>query len=199
MFKLLRTSGAGAPPTAATAFFGEYMGTGANIPSIDKGASFGIGVEFNVGVAAALKQFCVDASVFTGVSFWAKVGDVKNAAVIFDYVVPSQNVPSPASVTAGAPDADCTSKAVGACYNFPQKSFTLTTTWELYNLDFAAAKGSSGATVAGGKIQQIEWLPQTKDWDLSIDEVQYYSGTPPMGPATPPAPASGSGGSGGGN
>ncbi len=114
MFKLLRTAGAGAPPTAATAFFGEYMGTGAKIPTIDKGASFGVGVEFNVGVASALKQFCVDASVFTGVSFWAKVGDATNATVIFDYVVPSQNVPSPGSVTAGAPDADCTSKAVGA-------------------------------------------------------------------------------------
>ncbi len=149
-----------------------------------------------MGVNSSIMQYCVDASVFTGISFWAKVGSAANATVIADFVVPSQNVPSPASVTAGAPDADCTSTKAGACYNFPQKSFVLTTDWQQYTLDFATVKGSTGATVAGNKIQQIEWLPQTKDWDLSLDEISFYSGTPPAGAVTPPA-GSGSGGSGG--
>jgi hypothetical protein len=192
MFRILRTAGMGAPPTAPTGFFGEYMGTGANIPPTPM--AFGIGVEINVGVNASIQQYCVDASAFTGVSFWAKVGSAANAAVIADFVVPSQNKPSPASVTAGMPDADCTG---AVCYNFPQEKFMFTTDWQQYTLDFTV-KGATGATVAGDKIQQLEWLPQTADWDLSLDEISFYSGTPPTGPVTAPTAAGGSGGSGAG-
>src|SRR5450432_46994 len=48
-FKMLRTAGMGA---ASTAFFGEYKGTGANVPPTPM--AFGIGTEFNVGVNTAI-------------------------------------------------------------------------------------------------------------------------------------------------
>jgi hypothetical protein len=192
MFKISRTAGMGA---AATAFFGEYEGTGANVPPTP--GAFGVGVEMNVGdnPTALPPQYCVDASVFTGVSFWAKVGNAANATVVANFVIPSQNVPTPALVEAGAPDADCTSVAAGACYNFPQKTFALSTVWKQYTINFAEVTGATGAKIVHGRLQQLMWLAPTTNWDFSLDEIAFYNGTPPAGPVAPPTGSGGSGGS----
>ncbi len=170
---------------AGTAFGGHYAGMGAKTPVA---GGYGVGVEINVGVDKSIMQFCVDASAFQGVSFWAKAASSTNAKISAGFVVPSQN-----QVMNGG---DCPDTAPAAkCNNYPQKDFTLTTEWTNYTVDFSAVTGSTGAKVVGGKIQQVLWLAPTTDWDFSLDEVAFYTGTPPAGAVAPPAGSGGSGGS----
>ena len=166
----------------ATGFGARYFGTGAKTPVA---GGYGVGLEVNVGVAKDLPtpQYCVDASAFKGVSFWAKAGSATTATISAGFVVPSQN-----QVKNGG---DCLDSLPAAkCNNYPQKNFTLTTEWAQYTVDFEGLKGSTGATVVAGKVQQILWLAPTKDWDFSIDEVAFYATTPaPATPVVPPAAA----------
>ena len=182
---ILRTPGG----AAGTAFSGHYAGTGAITPLM---MGFGVGVEVNVGVDMSIQQFCVDASVFTGVSFWAKAGSATNASITAGFVVPSAN-----QVTNGGDCPDSTPALTAKCNNYPQKSITLTTDWQQYEVEWAGLKSATGQTVAGNKIQQILWLAPTSNWDFSLDEVAFYNTTPPAGAVAPP-PASGAGGAGSG-
>jgi len=182
---ILRTPGG----AAGTAFSGHYAGTGAITPLM---MGFGVGVEVNVGVDMSIQQFCVDASVFTGVSFWAKAGSATNATITAGFVVPSAN-----QVTNGGDCPDSTPALTAKCNNYPQKSITLTTDWQQYEVEWAGLKSATGQTVAGNKIQQILWLAPTSNWDFSLDEVAFYNTTPPAGPVAPPATGAGGAGSGG--
>ncbi len=169
-----------------TGFFGHYAGTGAKTPVA---GGYGVGLEINVGVDKSIPQYCVDASVFTGVSFWAKAASSTNAKISAGFVTPQQNQVMN--------NGDCPDATPTACNNYPQKDFTLTTDWQQYTVDFATTVSSKGQKVLNGKIQQILWLAPTADWDFSVDEVAFYSGT--TAPTTPVAPPSdGSGGTGAG-
>jgi hypothetical protein len=181
--QILRTPGG----AASTAFGGHYAGMGAKTPLM---MGYGVGVEINVGVDKTIPQYCVDASAFTGVSFWAKAATATNAKISAGFVVPSQN-----QVMFGG---DCPDATPAKCNNYPQKDFVLTTDWANYTVDFATVTGATGAKVVGGKIQQILWLAPTTDWDFSLDEVAFYSGTPPAGAVAPPAGTGGTGGTGSG-
>jgi hypothetical protein len=175
--QMLRAAGG----AATTMFSGHYAGMGAKTPVA---GGYGVGVEINVGVAKDLTppQYCVDASAFTGVSFWAKAAAVTNAKISAGFVVPSQNQVMN--------NGDCPDTAPAAkCNNYPQKNFVLTTDWAQYTVTFAEVTGSTGAKVVDGKVQQILFLAPTANWDFSLDEVAFYSGTAPTGPVAPPAAA----------
>jgi hypothetical protein len=161
-----------------TAFAGHYSGTGAKTPVA---GGYGVGLEYNVGIAKDISQYCVDASAYQGVSFWAKAGGT-NKTIAVGFVVPSQN-----QVKNGG---DCPDDAPAAnCNNYPQKNITLTDTWAQYTVDFVGPKGTKGATVVAGKVQQVLFLAPTADWDIWVDELAFYTGTPPAGAvAPPPAP-----------
>ena len=164
---------------AGTMFSVQYAGMGAKIPTM---MGYGVGLEINLGVdqMAMPPIYCIDASAFKGVSFWAKANGM-NKTVTVGFVVPSQN-----RVKFGG---DCPDAAADAkCNNYPQKSIALTAEWAQYTVDFAGLKGTTGATVVGGKVQQVLWLAPTADWDFSLDEIAFYATTPPAGPvAVPPA------------
>jgi hypothetical protein len=169
----------GATTTPTTMFAIQYSGMGAKTPVA---GGYGVGLEINVGIAKDLMppQYCVDASAFKGVSFWAKANGL-NKMISVGFVVPSQN-----QVKNGG---DCGDDLPPAkCNNYPQKNFTLTDTWAQYFVDFEGLKGSTGATVVAGKVQQVLWLAPTKDWDFSVDEVAFYT-TASMAPVAPPPAA----------
>jgi len=74
---------------------------------------------------------------------------------------------------------DCAVKA--NCYNHPSKTVTLTTTWMQYSVAFA--EGTGGTAKVKTVIQELGWLTPDAAWDFSLDEIQFYKGTPPTGPA----------------
>lgn len=186
MIKLLQVM----PGAATTAHAGEYKGTGANPPTKGMG-SFGVGLEINVGVDKSINQFCVDASAFTGVSFWAKAAASTEAKISAGFVIPQQNQ----KMFGG----DCSDTDAANCNNYPQSDIVLTTDWAQYTVDFATAKGTKGAKVVNGKVQQILFLSPDASWDYSLDEIAFYSGTKPTGPVAPPATGTGGTGAGGGS
>ena len=167
----------GAGGATTTMFSGHYSGTGAKTPVA---GGYGVGLEINVGIDKTAMIYCVDASVYKGVSFWAKAGGT-NKTISAGFVVPSQN-----QVKNGG---DCPDDALpAACNNYPQKNLTLTADWAQYTIAFDAVTGSKGAKVVNGKVQQILWLAPTADWDFYIDEVAFYKDLPaPTGPIAPPA------------
>ena len=136
------------------------MGTGAKTPVM---GGFGVGTLYNMAIDTANQIYCVDVTSFDGVTFWAKAGTA-GAHVGVNFVVPETNMP----------DGDCTT----ACFNHPQKLVTLTTDWAQYHVTFAEAVGGTGAKVKG-RIQMIGFLSPDSNWDLSLDEIQLYKGTPP--------------------
>jgi len=70
---------------------------------------------------------------------------------------------------------------MAACYNHPYKSVTLDSAdWKQYSVTFAEAAG--GSAKVKNVIQQLGWLSPDADWDFSLDEIQFYKGTPPTGP-----------------
>jgi hypothetical protein len=175
--QILRTAGG----AVSTLFSGHYFGMGAKTPVA---GGYGVGVEINVGVDKSISQYCVDASAFQGISFWAMSTATTNNKISAGFVVPSQNM-----VMNGG---DCPDTNAAGCNNYPQKNLVLTSTWAQYTVDFSEVTGSKGAKVVAGKIQQILWLAPTTDWDFSLDEVAFYTGTPPAGAVA--APATGTGG-----
>jgi len=91
------------------------------------------------------------------------------------------------AVTGGG---DCVKDS--GCFNHPFKTVPITTSWAQYSVKFSEAAGGkypSGGANAGGSatvmnvIQEIVWITLDQDWDYSIDEIQFFKGTPPTGPA----------------
>jgi hypothetical protein len=79
---------------------------------------------------------------------------------------------------------------VGVVYNVaidPNKIVTLTADWAQYSVAFAdAGMGmlpGGGAAKVTNKIQELLWITPDADWDFSLDEIRFYKGTPPTGPA----------------
>jgi len=182
--KLLQVSGG----AANTAHGGLYSGTGATTAA---NGGYGVGAVYNTAIDPSAMIYCVDISVFTGVSFWAKAGTA-GSMISLNYVLPTTNMVSmnDAGTNTGG---DCTAN----CYNHPRVTFSLTTEWAQYTAPFASANGGS-ATVQS-VIQEIAFLSPDANWDFSIDEIAFYTGTTaPTGPVGP-NPNGGSGTGAGGS
>ena len=86
---------------------------------------------------------------------------------------------------------DCVGTGTGhvGCYNHPSTSFTLTTDWVQYKAPFASATPGtvpSGMPISvGSVIQLLGWLSPDADWDFTLDEIAFYSGTPQAGAVGP--------------
>jgi hypothetical protein len=100
------------------------------------------------------------------VTFWAKGKAGTHLGVNFS--IPETNM---------KPDGDCTAM----CYSHPQKVISLTTEWAQYTVPFSQAM--AGTVKVNGRIQQLVLLSPEADWDYFVDEIQFYKGTPPTGPA----------------
>jgi hypothetical protein len=173
-----------------TAHSGHYTGTGAKLSTA---GGFGVGTLYNVGINPTIGQFCVDASAFTGVSFWAKLGSTAgaNTKVSLNYVIPAYNeqVFNDAGMQTGGGDCPPGPTGTGpSCFNYPKVEFTLTTDWAQYTAPFASATGGSGPVTAG-LIQEVLWLSPDADWDFYLDEIAFYSGTTAPTTAVGPNPA----------
>ena len=139
---------------------------------------------FNVSIDTVAKIYCIDISAFDGVTFWAK-GSAATSKVNVNFVLPETNEQN--AVTGGG---DCVKDS--GCFNHPFKTVPITTSWAQYSVKFSEAAGGkypSGGANAGGAatvknvIQELVWITLDPDWDFSIDEIQFYKGTPPTGPA----------------
>jgi hypothetical protein len=165
-FKMVQEAGG----ALGTGHFGHYAGMGAKTPVL---GGYGVGVIFNAAVDRVAMIYCVDVSAFDGVSFWAKAATVGSSRVALNFVIPSTNgPPTPGAVS----DGDC----VTGCFNHPMTAITLTTDWAPYSVTFAAAVGGTGARVTMNRLQALGWLSPDANWDFSIDEIQFYKGTPPL-------------------
>jgi hypothetical protein len=125
-----------------------------------------VGAVYNAAIDKVNNIFCVDVTAFDGITFWAKGKPGIRLGV--NFVIPETNM---------APDGDCTSD----CFNHPMKTVTLTATWAQYSVPFAAAV--TGSLRVADRIQQVAWLSPDSDWDYWLDEIQFYRGPPPPGPA----------------
>jgi hypothetical protein len=168
-----------------TAHSGHYAGTGAKLATA---GGFGVGTVYNTAIDPGAGIYCIDISVFTGVSFWAKAG-TNGAMISLNYVLPQTNMATmnDAGINTGG---DCETN----CFNHPKVTFTLTTTWAQYTAPFAMANG--GTAKVGNVIQELAWLSPDANWDFTLDEIAFYSGTPPTG-AVGPNPNGGGTSSGG--
>jgi hypothetical protein len=167
-FKIMQEAGG----AVGTGHFGHYMGTGARTPT-GTPAGFGVGIVYNTAIDTAAMIYCIDITAFDGVSFYAKAA-TDMAKVGVNFVVPATNMKATDPTLGGG---DCTT----ACYNHPAKSITLTTAWQPYHVTFAEAVSTTGTRVHN-VIQQLAWLSPDSNWDFSLDEIQFYKGTPPTGP-----------------
>jgi hypothetical protein len=127
---------------------------------------FGVGAIYNAAIDKAGGIYCVDVTAFDGVTFWAK--GKAGSKVEVNFVIPETN--------AVADGGDCTT----GCYSHPRKSITLTADWAQYSVTFASA--TAGNAKVQGRIQELGWLSPDSDWDFSLDEIQFYKGTPPATP-----------------
>jgi hypothetical protein len=162
------------PGAASTAHSGHYAGTGALTSA--KGG-FGVGTVYNTAIDPGAGIYCVGISAFTGVSFWAKAATA-GSTISLNFVLPTTNMASQndAGVQTGG---DCMTN----CYNHPRVTFTLTTDWAQYTATFSQAAG--GSAKVDGVVQELAWLSPDANWDFSIDEIAFYSGTPPTGAVGP--------------
>jgi hypothetical protein len=133
--------------------------------------------------------YCIDISVFDGVSFWAKAATA-GSTISLNFVLPQTNMQSTDSM--GRPNGgDC----VTNCFNHPRVTLTLTTDWAPYTVRFSAATG--GSSTVGNRIQELLWLSPDSNWDFSIDEIAFYKGTASTGAIGPgPNACTGDGGAG---
>jgi len=170
LFKIMQVAGG----AAETAHSGHYVGGGATTTAM---GGYGVGVIYNTGIDVAAGIYCIDISAFTGVSFWAKSA-IPGSTVSLNFILPQANKFE--TNDAGVPtEGDCQTN----CYDYPRVTFTLTTSWSQYAAPFSAAAG--GSAKVGSVIQELEWLCPDSTWDLSLDEIAFYSGTPPAGPVGP--------------
>jgi hypothetical protein len=158
-----------------TAHFGHYAGTGAKTTAM---GGYGVGTVYNVAIDTKAGIYCIDITAFDGVTFWAKAAkDMSKVNV--NFVLPETNQQD--SVNGGG---DCVKDS--GCFNHPYKSVTLGTSWAQYSVAFAdAGMGTlpgGGAAKVKNRIQELVWITLDANWDFSIDEIQFYKGTPPTGP-----------------
>jgi hypothetical protein len=159
-FKLLLEAGG----AIGTGHFGHYAGTGAKTPVM---GGYGVGLVYNAAIDKVAGIYCIDISAFDGVTFWAKAATA-GSKVSINFVVPETN--------AKQDGGDCVSE----CYLHPSRVLTLTTQWAQYATAFSEASG--GSVPVKNRIQLLAWLSTDSNWDFSIDEIQFYKGTPPTGP-----------------
>jgi hypothetical protein len=162
-FKMIQESGG----AISTAHFGHYAGTGARTPVM---GGYGVGVIYNVAIDQTAGIYCIDISAFDGVTFWARAATA-GAKVGLNFVVPQTN----AKVDGG----DC----MTGCFLHPSRTITLTTQWAQYSVTFAEASG--GTARVTNRLQELGWLSPDSNWDFSLDEIQFYKGTPPTTPVAP--------------
>lgn len=131
---------------------------------------YGAGIGFNLLDPALSK--CVDLSAFDGISFWARGGSPSNQ-VTFQLVVPGSQ---PAD---NQPPGDC----LETCYGHPSRTFTLTTSWQRFTIPFNQL--TTSPTAYAGRALMFNLVTNDSAWDISIDEVTFYKGTPPVGAISP--------------
>jgi hypothetical protein len=162
-FKMTQDAGGAA---LGTAHFGHYAGMGARTPVM---GGYGVGAIYNVAIDTAAGIYCIDISAFDGVTFWAKAATA-GAKLGVNFVVPQTN--------AKADGGDC----LTGCFLHPAKTITLTTQWAQYSVTFAEASG--GTAKVTNRLQELGWLSPDLNWDVSLDEIQFYKGTPPTTPVS---------------
>jgi hypothetical protein len=134
-----------------------------------------------VGVAYG----CIDVNSFDGISFWARTDGVTQDINLL------VSIPATQAVDAGG---DCTDGA--KCYDDFGKAFTVTGEWKQYTATWneLAQAGWGTAATWDGIVIGWNWNFSLTPFDIWIDEIALYTGTPPTTPLPTPAGAGGAGG-----
>jgi hypothetical protein len=176
-FKIMQEAGG----AVGTAHAGHYAGTGAKTTKI---GGYGVGTVYNTAIDTKAGIYCIDITAFDGVSFWGKAATA-GKQVNMTFVLPETNQQD--SVNGGG---DCVKDP--SCFNHPYKAVTLTADWAQYSVKFSDAAGGKypagsanpgAAATVKNVIQELVWISLDADWDFSLDEIQFYKGTAPTGPA----------------
>jgi hypothetical protein len=168
-FKITQQAGG----AVGTAHSGHYAGMGAKTAMA---GGFGVGTVYNVAIDPAAKIYCIDVSVFDGVSFWAKASTA-GSKISLNFVLPQTNAQSMDMM--GRPNGGDCNPTTMACYNHPRVTVSLMTAWTQYAVKFTDATG--GSAKVANLIQELAWLSPDANWDFSLDEIALYKGTPPPG------------------
>jgi endoglucanase len=119
-----------------------------------------------MGFSFANPKGTYDASAYTGISFWAKVGAGSTKTVRL-------KVPDV--------DTDPDGKRCSECFNDFGADLTLTDKWQKYTIPFATMKQMEGwgspspATIDKSKLYGIQWqvAAQGASYDIWVDDVQF--------------------------
>lgn len=123
--------------------------------------------------ATEAKSVPIDASAFTGVMFWARVGEQNGSAIRFQ-IQDNQTRPE------GELCASSSSGSTDGCYNgFGTAVVPINTEWNLYKMRFAAMTqrdfGYRADQLNAAAIYDIEWnLDANAVFDLWIDDVWFF-------------------------
>jgi hypothetical protein len=143
----------------------------------------GYGAGFGFGLVDPAKGKCVDITAFKGLSFWAKGTAGADNTLKFQIVAPATQP------TDSKPAGDC--KPGTACaFAHPAKTIKLTPEWQQYDVKFSELAPAAAFT---GIVMGFNMITDGPAYDVSFDEVTFYTDTAPTGPV---APATGEGGAG---
>jgi hypothetical protein len=127
----------------------------------------GFGLDFNAAPAPSTTKYTVNASVFKGVTFFAKGSGTINVNI-------------PTSKT--DPTLGCVSTTASPCYDISFKAITLTAAWAPYTLmwtdfgqiGFGAKEVLDGSNIGGIKFESKATAPATfPPYDAWIDDLKF--------------------------
>jgi hypothetical protein len=163
-------------------WYGYIGNLAAPVVSTEPGAAMtAYAARFSGGMAKISGMYfpmpCRDVSEFDGMSFWGR--SETPSAVRFLAVIPKTDP------TAGIGDCDA---ATMTCSDHPGKPFTFGPDWTLYHAAWSELKqlGFGAPASFDNVINAVLWINDgaVDHFNFSIDEVTFYTGTPP----TPPTP-----------
>lgn len=146
---------------AATSHSGHVKHVGIKTTAQD-GYGAGVGYSF-INLTA---DTCVDVSYFDGLSFWLK-GPSGDKQVTFQVVTPETQ-----PVDSGG---DC----LDNCNDHPKVTLTTNGSWIHHAVHFDALLPSGSPT---DRLLGFNFITADPSWEIWIDEVSFFEGTPPAGP-----------------
>jgi len=139
----------------------------------DFGAGFGFALRYGTGDAGTAMELPYDASRFRGFTFWGRVGDTSIGTV-------RVAVGDKWSRPDGGVCTTSPSSGPNACYDTFGASFTLTTTWQRFSIDFGQLQQQAfglprpGLDSSNVMTFEITIPPAAPVFDIWIDDVAFY-------------------------
>ena len=139
----------------------------------DWGAGFGFDMRYGPGDAGVSMQLPYDASRFRGFTFWGRIGDTSISTI-------RVGIGDRWSRPDGGVCTTIPTLGPNACYDTFGASFTLTTVWQRFSIDFGQLQQRSfglprpGLDTTAVMTFEIAIPPAAPVFDIWIDDVAFY-------------------------